>query len=112
MHDRKKKMVVVPRGRETHSVPSGQSRDDSGLAYDLLGSGLSTDEQRMKEDRPVMKSSNEIGSRDLSLETTTEPDTDGKPVQHPQSQREVGGPKGLEPTRYGDWEKGGRCIDF
>jgi len=26
--------------------------------------------------------------------------------------REVGGPKGLEPTRYGDWERAGRCIDF
>ncbi|PIA49017.1 hypothetical protein AQUCO_01300102v1 [Aquilegia coerulea] len=25
---------------------------------------------------------------------------------------EVGGPKGPEPTRYGDWEKGGRCCDF
>ena len=112
MHDRKKKMVVVPRGRKTHSVPYGQSRDDSGLACDLLGSGLSTDERRMKEDRPVMKSSNETGSRNLSPETRTEPDTDGKQVQHPQGQREVGGPKGLEPTRYGDWEKGGRCIDF
>ena len=27
-------------------------------------------------------------------------------------QREVGGPAGPEPTRYGDWEKAGRCIDF
>jgi hypothetical protein len=26
--------------------------------------------------------------------------------------KETGGPKGLEPTRYGDWEKNGRCIDF
>eukprot|EP00850_Spirogloea_muscicola_P020560 SM000220S07039 [mRNA] locus=s220:68484:69107:+ [translate_table: standard] len=25
---------------------------------------------------------------------------------------EVGGPQGPEPTRYGDWEKGGRCYDF
>jgi hypothetical protein len=25
---------------------------------------------------------------------------------------EIGGPKGLEPTRFGDWEKKGRCIDF
>jgi hypothetical protein len=25
---------------------------------------------------------------------------------------EFGGPKGLEPTRYGDWEKGGRVSDF
>jgi len=26
--------------------------------------------------------------------------------------KEIGGPKGLEPTRYGDWERKGRCIDF
>ena len=26
--------------------------------------------------------------------------------------KEIGGPKGPEPTRYGDWERGGRCIDF
>ncbi len=26
--------------------------------------------------------------------------------------KETGGPEGLEPTRYGDWEKAGRCIDF
>lgn len=25
---------------------------------------------------------------------------------------ETGGPKGLEPTRYGDWERNGRCFDF
>ncbi|MCV6636689.1 shikimate dehydrogenase [Candidatus Albibeggiatoa sp. nov. NOAA] len=25
---------------------------------------------------------------------------------------EIGGPKGLEPTRYGDWERKGRCVDF
>ncbi|MBU6421148.1 MAG: DUF1674 domain-containing protein [Gammaproteobacteria bacterium] len=30
----------------------------------------------------------------------------------PSKPREIGGPKGPEPTRYGDWEKGGRCIDF
>ncbi len=26
--------------------------------------------------------------------------------------REIGGPKGAEPTRFGDWERAGRCIDF
>ncbi len=25
---------------------------------------------------------------------------------------ETGGPKGKEPTRYGDWEKNGRAYDF
>lgn len=28
------------------------------------------------------------------------------------TQREVGGRKGPEPTRYGDWEKGGIVSDF
>jgi hypothetical protein len=26
--------------------------------------------------------------------------------------REIDGPQGPEPTRFGDWEKSGRCIDF
>lgn len=25
---------------------------------------------------------------------------------------EIGGRKGPDPVRYGDWEKNGRCIDF
>ena len=25
---------------------------------------------------------------------------------------EINGPRGLEPTRYGDWEQKGRCTDF
>ena len=26
--------------------------------------------------------------------------------------KELNGPKGLEPTRYGDWERKGRVSDF
>ena len=35
-----------------------------------------------------------------------------EPVSQPARPKEIGGPKGPEPTRYGDWEKNGRCIDF
>lgn len=28
------------------------------------------------------------------------------------AKKEIGGPKGLEPTRYGDWERKGICYDF
>ncbi|WP_243708056.1 DUF1674 domain-containing protein [Luteimonas arsenica] len=34
--------------------------------------------------------------------------TTGTPAAAP----EYGGREGLDPTRYGDWEKNGRCIDF
>lgn len=51
-------------------------------------------------------------------ETTT--DTAAQPTSPPaekadvdvQPPKEVGGREGPEPTRYGDWEKNGRCIDF
>jgi hypothetical protein len=30
----------------------------------------------------------------------------------PKGATEIGGPEGPEPTRYGDWERGGICYDF
>ena len=37
----------------------------------------------------------------------------GKPAKGVAQKRgEIGGPKGPEPTRYGDWEVNGRCSDF
>jgi hypothetical protein len=37
-----------------------------------------------------------------------------QPAKKPEAEkpREIGGPKGPEPTRYGDWEINGRCSDF
>jgi hypothetical protein len=32
-----------------------------------------------------------------------------KPAEKP---KEIGGPSGPEPTRYGDWERKGICVDF
>lgn len=34
------------------------------------------------------------------------------PVQPPVLPQEKGGRKGPEPTRYGDWELNGKCVDF
>jgi hypothetical protein len=38
-----------------------------------------------------------------------EPDAVSAPVP---GEHEVGGREGPEPTRFGDWELRGRCIDF
>jgi hypothetical protein len=43
------------------------------------------------------------GSGDSLVHQSTQKDS------HP---REIGGRAGPDPTRYGDWEKAGRCIDF
>jgi hypothetical protein len=48
-------------------------------------------------------------------ETDPSPRQKSEPAPKPapaSSEREIGGPKGPEPTRYGDWEVNGRCSDF
>lgn len=50
---------------------------------------------------------------------TPSPKDENKPADNPkvaptplEKPQEIGGPKGLEPTRYGDWERNGKCVDF
>ena len=52
--------------------------------------------------------------KDEQHEAKQQPETAdvAKEVDAAGSLEEIGGPKGPEPTRYGDWEKAGRCIDF
>ncbi|HET6621813.1 MAG TPA: DUF1674 domain-containing protein [Dongiaceae bacterium] len=42
--------------------------------------------------------------------TDAQPDQDAARLS--KRPREIGGPSGLEPTRYGDWERNGRVSDF
>jgi hypothetical protein len=55
-----------------------------------------------------------IPSDAATSSVTSDPTTERPTRKNEQHRRvtEIGGPKGPEPTRYGDWEKGGRCIDF
>lgn len=46
-----------------------------------------------------------------------QPPVEAAPAAAPERPAEVGGRRpnvsnGLDPTRFGDWEKNGRCIDF
>ncbi|TAH41021.1 MAG: DUF1674 domain-containing protein [Gammaproteobacteria bacterium] len=56
----------------------------------------------MPDTKPVP----EIPLPETTAEKSTVSETAGKPVE------EIGGREGPDPTRYGDWEKNGRCIDF
>ena len=53
-------------------------------------------------------------SKKPEIDDTSRPD-DPPPAEPPkpaERPEEVGGQKGPEPTRYGDWEKDGRVSDF
>ena len=46
---------------------------------------------------------------DVPSDAGQTPAPTGSKTDHP---KVWGGREGPEPTRYGDWEKNGRCIDF
>ena len=51
----------------------------------------------------------DTGTDEPAQPRTYRPEDDAPEADRP---KEIGGRKGPEPTRYGDWEKNGRCIDF
>jgi hypothetical protein len=55
-----------------------------------------------KKDRTAAASARALAEAEARRQAT--PDDD-----HP---KELGGRNGPEPTRYGDWEKGGLAVDF
>jgi hypothetical protein len=53
-----------------------------------------------------------IGQSDSVPEPVSPPETAPATLPQAPEAKEIGGRGGLDPTRYGDWEKNGRCIDF
>lgn len=54
-------------------------------------------------------------NREIESETAgqeDQADSSATETANPSTPTEIGGRKGPEPVRYGDWEKNGRCIDF
>jgi hypothetical protein len=51
------------------------------------------------------------GNQMTGMMEAPKPEPIEKPAPAPLP-KEIGGQKGPEPTRYGDWEKNGRCTDF
>ncbi|XP_060896509.1 succinate dehydrogenase assembly factor 4, mitochondrial [Labrus mixtus] len=87
---------LLSHGRAVDSAFTGCSRAASGL---------------VKDKEPLKKAKTPQGRFDTPEEKQKEvlqkfPD-DVNPAT-----KEKGGPRGPEPTRYGDWERKGRCVDF
>ena len=60
----------------------------------------------LKEPSPKQLSDNTLTNKNKASKK------DNKLFSVSDKHEEFGGPKGLEPTRYGDWEVNGRVSDF
>ena len=76
---------------------SGRAWPDETHPY-MIGGMTKPDSARPNAAEPVADAPSEIA-----------PPVPAAPAKRP---REIGGPSGLEPTRYGDWERNGRVSDF
>merc|ERR1712071_262928 len=66
-----------------------------------------------KDKEPLRKAKTPQGRFDMDESETKAKDPLAKfPDDVNPDTKEKGGPRGPEPTRYGDWERKGRCIDF
>ena len=89
------------------------------------GKGKSTGKGKSKRADDAVADKETIQKPDIAADQiagpqvsqVAKPDESGTPAS-PQNQsgkaaeKEIGGPQGPEPTRFGDWEKNGRCYDF
>ncbi|KAL8213137.1 UNVERIFIED_CONTAM: Succinate dehydrogenase assembly factor 4, mitochondrial [Gekko kuhli] len=84
------------------------------VLYNSLGSAnFSTKGNAEPIKQPLKKPKLPLGRFDESEESGAEKEPLEKfPDDINPATKEKGGPKGPEPTRYGDWERKGRCIDF
>jgi hypothetical protein len=70
------------------------------VSLNKVGGANAQEETRMADPSPALDDKTEDRAGDAVPPA-------GKPEP-----REVGGRPGPDPTRYIDWEKGGRCVDF
>jgi len=64
------------------------------------------------ENKPKFKATDVVRNEDgrpIAPQPARKFETMAEQSDEPQ---EVGGREGPDPTRFGDWEKGGRCVDF
>lgn len=76
-------------------------QEKRNLSQSTQSAGVSTD-----EGVKVVRTKQQDTSKQASVETVVTSKESSEKV------KEINGPKGLEPTRYGDWESKGRCYDF
>jgi hypothetical protein len=80
----------------------------------MLKFGMSANDDRTQKSPPAAESAprkplTPEAQRALAEAQARRAEVDRKTAER---EKESGGPKGLEPTRYGDWERKGLASDF
>ena len=99
------------------SVGRSESLTHSNSAKQLFSSSAQHQHHRQKQEEEEEEHTSSFSGNEQSPdgengEVAEEEDQGEGGVHVNERTGEVGGPRGPEPTRYGDWERNGRCSDF
>ncbi|KAM6460048.1 succinate dehydrogenase assembly factor 4, mitochondrial [Python bivittatus] len=93
--------------------PAGGQTRSAFLRSSVGSTSFSTKGNTESTKQPLKKPKTPVGRFDKPEESSLEKEPLEKfPDDINPMTKEKGGPRGPEPTRYGDWERKGRCIDF
>ncbi|XP_028325089.1 succinate dehydrogenase assembly factor 4, mitochondrial [Gouania willdenowi] len=90
------------------TVSAGQNKIPASF---LVGSTRASS-KAVKDAEPLRKAKTPQGRFDKPEEEKSSDVLQKFPDNVNPITKERGGPRGPEPTRYGDWERKGRCVDF
>ncbi|CAK9146574.1 unnamed protein product [Ilex paraguariensis] len=82
----------------------------SRLIYSSTQREQTHQENPNKQEGQVLDHQEKLGSEEEDVSNGDVEDADDEDVN--KETGEIGGPRGPEPTRFGDWERNGRCSDF
>ncbi|XP_015918864.2 succinate dehydrogenase assembly factor 4, mitochondrial [Parasteatoda tepidariorum] len=81
------------------------------VSPDFVHRSFSDSSKKIRGKTPTGKLDKEVVAEEDTEESTIDPYAPFPENKNPAT-GEVGGPRGPEPTRYGDWERKGRVTDF
>ncbi|XP_059667221.1 uncharacterized protein LOC132312749 [Cornus florida] len=88
------------------------SLSDSNSAMRFISSSSHHYQQQQQETNPNKPEAETSEMKEKLQNEKEDVEDDGDALDLNEETGEIGGPRGPEPTRYGDWERNGRCYDF
>uniref|UniRef100_A0A803LGD4 Succinate dehydrogenase assembly factor 4, mitochondrial n=1 Tax=Chenopodium quinoa TaxID=63459 RepID=A0A803LGD4_CHEQI len=101
-------IVTISKPTHTQWLESATRIVPNSFSTFLMTTSANNDQQ--KGEKEVNKATQIEEEERENTENDSEDDDGGVHVN--EETGEIGGPRGPEPTRYGDWEQKGRCSDF
>ena len=100
-------------GRFYSALSSSGYIQRSSVLYNTLRLNSTATSTKPDAKNPAPKNKTPLGK----LDEGAHPDAQREPLKRwPNNVNphtgEINGPSGPEPTRYGDWERKGKCVDF